>query len=286
MSYSPKGGHSYGGNHRKARAFQASRSKRSQELDSKRRAPIAKTTGQWMKDPAHSDLEGIDTPLVVVSSAPSLEVDPDEWVENKEIPDTWEKKDGVEISSYGFKTTYPFVQVGKHYDSEMGKDVGFEVKEVGTHTINTLNLSKSREEAVMFAKQYLGLTKLIGYDFFAERSIKESLVSGKSIEEALKHYVDSVEGDASQLPVGLAEYAYHKQWLKKQPHWFHEIVNVPDIPKDHEYIVKVDYKGETQTYNNIGDKNDVAKLLYNSRGRYENIRVESRKFKPKVRIVN
>jgi hypothetical protein len=63
LSYSPKGGHGYGNSkHRSAKSFQASRSKRSQSMDARKSAPIADSEQQWMKDPSHFDIEGIDTP--------------------------------------------------------------------------------------------------------------------------------------------------------------------------------------------------------------------------------
>ena len=114
--------------------------------------------------------------------------------------------------------------------------------------------------------------------------MKASLAEGKSLEQALQIYVNGVEGDVSELPIPLAEYADRKGWLKKKPHWWGEMKNVPEMPPGHdEYIMKLDYQGETQTNVNIGDKSDVAKQLYNSRGRYDNIRVLTRKFQEKKR---
>lgn len=63
-------GHGYG--NRQVRSFQSSRSKRAKTMDSMKRAPIAKTEAQWLKDPSHFDLKGVDTPKSV-KKAPQSE---------------------------------------------------------------------------------------------------------------------------------------------------------------------------------------------------------------------
>jgi hypothetical protein len=54
---------------------------------------------------------------------------------------------------------------------------------------------------------------LLGKDAFAEKAVAHSIRSGLSEEKALKVYVDSVEGDVSQLPAKLVIYAKEKGWI-------------------------------------------------------------------------
>lgn len=64
MSYGTnnRGGGYGGSNHHSAKSFQATRSKRAQSMDSLRTSKrIAKTEDQWLKDPSHYDLPGVDT---------------------------------------------------------------------------------------------------------------------------------------------------------------------------------------------------------------------------------
>lgn len=60
MSYDAKGGHGYGNQKRSVRSVQASRSKRSQDMDVRLKAPIAKSDEQWLRDPPHYDLPDVD----------------------------------------------------------------------------------------------------------------------------------------------------------------------------------------------------------------------------------
>lgn len=68
---------------------------------------------------------------------------------------SWSKKNGVEIESYGHKTTYPFIQIGKHYNSKTGKYNGFDVMRYGTHTSETLKKFKTKSQALKFANKYM-----------------------------------------------------------------------------------------------------------------------------------
>lgn len=52
-----------------------------------------------------------------------------------------------------------------------------------------------------------------GDDLFAKLAVSEYIEDGHSATEALKRYVDSVEGDVSQLPRKLADYAKDKGWI-------------------------------------------------------------------------
>ena len=54
---------------------------------------------------------------------------------------------------------------------------------------------------------------LVGGDEFALQSIEDLIRQGKSEEDALKIYANGVEGDGSQLPPKLAQYAKQKGWL-------------------------------------------------------------------------
>lgn len=93
---------------------------------------------------------------------------------------------------------------------------------------------KSGPDAVKFVKRYKqakdrGLTweqnqkvveikkKLVEHllddDLFAASEVANYIEEGHSATEALKRYVDSVEGDVSQLPRKLADYAKDKGWI-------------------------------------------------------------------------
>lgn len=67
MSYGTRGGSGYGGQYRKgfgrsAKSIQASRSKRARSMDALHTSSrIAKNEQQWINDPSHYDLQGIDT---------------------------------------------------------------------------------------------------------------------------------------------------------------------------------------------------------------------------------
>lgn len=67
----------------------------------------------------------------------------------------WEKVNGVELTSYGQKTTYPFIQVGKYYNSKTGRYEGFEVMRHGTHTSEYIKKAKTKSQAIKFAKSFM-----------------------------------------------------------------------------------------------------------------------------------
>jgi len=195
LSYPSRSGNGYGNQKKRSvHSTQFWRGEHATSMDAKFKAPIAKNPDQWKKDPAHFDLEGIDTPSSVA------------------------------------------------------------------------------------------LNKIIGQDHFAQSGVQDLIESGKTSEQALKIYFDSTEGDFTQLPIEYVLYADKMGWpIKNKPHWFGELRNVPDLPDGHEWVVKADYKGETQTTHNFADHNEVARYIYNSRGRYDNIRVSTRPFKAKWR---
>jgi hypothetical protein len=61
LGYSPKSGHGYGGNNRKAKRVQAKRSDWAKHIDSKLKAPKAKNVDQWLSAPNRFDLPNVDT---------------------------------------------------------------------------------------------------------------------------------------------------------------------------------------------------------------------------------
>jgi hypothetical protein len=54
---------------------------------------------------------------------------------------------------------------------------------------------------------------LLGEDIFARQQIEALVAEGRTVEDALHVYVNGVEGDGSQLPPKLAQYAQQKGWL-------------------------------------------------------------------------
>lgn len=58
------------------------------------------------------------------------------------------------------------------------------------------------------------IAKLLDDDLFASRMIGRNIKNGLAPENALEIYVNSVEGDTTQLPESLAKYARKKGWLK------------------------------------------------------------------------
>lgn len=78
MSYKGSSQGSYGQN-RKRRfskglmSFQNSRSQRSRSMDSRLKAPIAKTEEQWINDPSHYDWPNLDTPSKQLGKIVSLD---------------------------------------------------------------------------------------------------------------------------------------------------------------------------------------------------------------------
>ena len=61
MSYRGRGGHGYG-QIRRAQKFHARRSNRAKRIDEGLRAPLAKSTEQWLAQPNRFDLPNVDTP--------------------------------------------------------------------------------------------------------------------------------------------------------------------------------------------------------------------------------
>lgn len=59
--YNAKGGHGYGGNIRKAKRVQARRSDWAKHIDSKLKAPKARSVDEWLSAPNRFDLPNIDT---------------------------------------------------------------------------------------------------------------------------------------------------------------------------------------------------------------------------------
>ena len=51
-------------------------------------------------------------------------------------------------------------------------------------------------------------------DIFAKQLVGDMIKKGVNPEEALEVYVNSVDGDASQLPTKLEKYARNKGWLE------------------------------------------------------------------------
>jgi len=75
------------------------------------------------------------------------------WIKGKY--NSWHDKEGVELTSYGSTTLYPFIQIGKYYDTQKGKDIGYEIKRHGTHTSELLKRTKTKPQAVAWAKSYM-----------------------------------------------------------------------------------------------------------------------------------
>lgn len=61
MSYNSKGGHGYGGTIRKAKRVQARRSSWAKHIDSKLKAPKARSVDEWLSAPNLFDLSNVDT---------------------------------------------------------------------------------------------------------------------------------------------------------------------------------------------------------------------------------
>lgn len=66
MGYRGRSGFGYG-QIRKMQRLHATRSNRAKRIDESLRAPIAKTTEQWMQQPNRFDLPNVDTPQDTVS---------------------------------------------------------------------------------------------------------------------------------------------------------------------------------------------------------------------------
>lgn len=69
--------------------------------------------------------------------------------------DSYHRKDGIELESYGQKTVYPFIQVGKYYDSKHGIHDGYEVMIHNIHSSRLLARKKTKRDATLFAQKYM-----------------------------------------------------------------------------------------------------------------------------------
>jgi len=78
-----------------------------------------------------------------------------DWSHPKRFPNSWIRKDGVELSSYGMKQKYPFIHIGKNYDSKVGKYKGYAVERINTSYQETLKTTKTKALALKFAKSYM-----------------------------------------------------------------------------------------------------------------------------------
>jgi hypothetical protein len=96
-------------------------------------------------------------------------------------------------------TTYRSRKDGSHYPISKRRTTG-------TFSKGTAHLSVPKR----ITSKETNLNRLLGEDFFARQAIDESIKSGRTVDDALRIYVNSVEGDTSQLPKPLVTYAKKK----------------------------------------------------------------------------
>ena len=61
MSYTERSGHGYGGTIRRAKRVQSKRSSWAKHIDSKLKAPKARSVDEWLSAPNRFDLPNVDT---------------------------------------------------------------------------------------------------------------------------------------------------------------------------------------------------------------------------------
>jgi len=83
-------------------------------------------------------------------------------------------------------------------------------------SVNQRNLKKLEPNKAKQKPKQQEIGNLVGNDLFAKRSVEQSIAEGKSLDQALKIYVNSADGDVSQLPAPLVNYANNKGWLQKR----------------------------------------------------------------------
>jgi hypothetical protein len=86
----------------------------------------------------------------------------------------------------------------------------------GSSSFRSKGFNKNKQQQTPMSNRPVGslTTELAGDDLFAVMQIRDIMKDGYSEEDALKVYCNTVEGDGSQLPPKLAEYAKQKGWLK------------------------------------------------------------------------
>ena len=82
--------------------------------------------------------------------------------------------------------------------------------------VNLRNLKKLKQNKAKQKTKQQEIDNLLGNDLFAKRSVKHFIAEGKTKDQALRIYVNGVNGDVSQLPAPLAKYANNKGWLQKR----------------------------------------------------------------------
>lgn len=93
-----------------------------------------------------------------------------------------------------------------------------DVEEISPRDWDRVIEEKSNKEESLFkdVEKYVpeNIAKLLDDDLFASRMIGRNIKLGLAPENALEIYVNSVEGDTTQLPESLTKYARKKGWLK------------------------------------------------------------------------
>lgn len=198
MSYGTNnrnGGYS-GQNRHSVNSFQSSRSKRSQSMDALRTSKrIAKTEDQWLKDPSHYDLPGVDT---------KKEDKPKEIIAIKASA-----PDGDFTVYNNFESNEKAEQIARSLEAQ--KKIYSNI-EIVTSEERLKEIIEKERPAI---DKELSVDNLLGNDEFAKKSVQDLISKGNYPNRAMQIYVNSVEGDISQLPPKLAEHARKSGWLNQ-----------------------------------------------------------------------
>ena len=75
------------------------------------------------------------------------------WKKGKH--NSYHRTDGVEILSYGTQTIYPFIQIGKFYNSKIGAYDGYKLMKHKIHSSESLGKKQTKSQALSFAQKYM-----------------------------------------------------------------------------------------------------------------------------------